>query len=76
MFRVIQAASLFARADIDADGRMTKVEFVNAALPPAVLRGKPADHPVWRVRRDLEAYFDRIEKKGDDFVTREEYVPA
>ena len=76
IFRVVQAASLFARADVNADGQMTREEFVGATLPAPMLRGKPADHPVWSVRRDLETYFDRLEKKNSGFVTREEYVPV
>jgi hypothetical protein len=76
IFRVVQAASLFARADVNADGQMTKEEFVSATLPAPMLRGKPNGHPVWTVKRDLEAYFDGMEKKNDGFVTREEYVPV
>jgi hypothetical protein len=41
-----------------------------------MLRGKPTDHAVWSVKRDLETYFDRMEKKNGGYVTREEYVPA
>jgi hypothetical protein len=82
--RVGSAMAIFQRADKDLDRRLTQVEYVEAATPPAAVMARmkaemppaKADAAAAQVRTKASARFERLDANHDGVLTLEEITPS